>query len=298
MNDAFREMPEIDSEKRFENNLEEMRSRLLDIAKELIAKHQDLSKENNAQFLKEPDSVLAHEPTWHQWGIVTHTSVFEHVYQNEIPVYLEKWGMTSLASSLGVKIDGVSKHTLLKAAVLFHDLGKFTGRSVLDDKASPPANSFQGHERASGEVIRSSQFRMWLDSLSLSPNQIEYIASSAELHYELGLVRDEAKRGKGYDIAFSNSALFREHANRLIELHPNYALEIGILFLGDSLAKTDIRTMAETDEAVLAQRPMFEAEIQRRNLERKLIKAVLQLPVNVAVARMYLRILSERSAGS
>src|SRR3989338_5235375 len=89
-----------------------------DIAKNLIQNSQDLSEEKNRNFFENPDDPLAHEPNWHQWGIITHTKMFEKFYLEEIPKYLTKWGVLEKArNQMSKEIDGISREQLLNVAI-------------------------------------------------------------------------------------------------------------------------------------------------------------------------------------
>jgi hypothetical protein len=73
----------------------------------------------------------------------------------------------------------------------------------------------------------------------LTPAQVEYIARTAEDHFVLALIRKRAREEGAYDAAFVDSPSFAETAQRIETEHPEDFVEIGILFLGDSLAKAD-----------------------------------------------------------
>lgn len=151
------------------------------------------------------------------------------------------------------------------------------------------------HEAASGRIIRSQEFSgMLKQNYGLTDAQIEYIARCAELHYELGIVRDEAKKSDfGYTLAFAKSDVFRDQAKQLMAQHPGFQLEVGMLFVGDSLAKTDIRIGGNTDEQIELQDASIQDALKKRGLNPKLIKAVKQLPVNIAVAEAYFKVWAE-----
>lgn len=266
------------------------------IAKDLIQKSQDLSDERNKNFFENPDNFLEHEPNWHQWGVITHTKMFEKIYREEIPQYLEQWGVRDkFHSQMSAEIDGISKDQLLNIAIPFHDLGKFTERRLKREEDGSLSASFKKHEAASGRIIRTPEFsEMLKQSYGLTDAQIEYIARCVELHYELGIVRDEAQKSDmGYTLAFSRSDTFRERAKQLIAQHPDFQLEVGVLFLADSLAKTDIRVEGNSDEQIEIQDSSIKDVLRERELNPKLIKAVKQLPVNRAVAETYLKAWAE-----
>jgi hypothetical protein len=67
--------------------------------------------------------------------------------------------------------------------------------------------------------------------------------------------------------------------------------EIGILFLCDSLGKTDIRINSETDDEIALQDPFIKQILEERKLNPSLIAAIKQLPVNIAIVKRYLEIL-------
>lgn len=266
------------------------------IAKDLIQKSQDLSDERNKNFFENPDDFLEHEPNWHQWGVITHTKMFEKFYREKIPQYLEQWGVSDKAQQqISEQIDGISKDQLLNMAVPFHDLGKFTERRLKREEDGSISASFKKHEAASGKIIRTPEFSgMLKQEYGLTDAQIEYIARCAELHYELGIVRDEAKKSDlGYTLAFAKSDAFRDRAKQLMAQHPDFQLEVGMLFLADSLAKTDIRIEGNTDEQIESQDASVQEALKERGLNPKLIKAVKQLPINRAVAETYLKVWAE-----
>ena len=132
---------------------------------------------------------------------------------------------------------------------------------------------------------------MLKQEFGLTDAQIEYIACCAELHYELGIVREMAKKSDlGYTLAFAHSTAFHEHAEQLMVRYPDFQLEVGVLFLADSLAKTDTRIESGSDEQIGDQGPVITELLKKRNLNPKLINAVKQLPINRTVAETYLKI--------
>jgi hypothetical protein len=120
---------------------------------------------------------------------------------------------------------------LIPAAILLHDIGKFGARF-----RGRTRFHFTGHESLSGEIIRNE---LNLEEYGLTPEQAEYVAHLAEDHFVLGLTRRGARELGGYDVTFARSPEFRTIALRIQRDHPDDFVEIGILFLGDSLAKAD-----------------------------------------------------------
>jgi len=225
------------------------------MARSVIEAHLDLADPRNAAFLREPDDRNQHQVQWHQWGIISHTRKFLRHFDTEVQCYLRSWGLCApVERVLDVPIDGATKRQLLRISILLHDIGKFGARF-----SGTRGFHFTHHERLSGEIIRSE---LHLARFGLTPAQIEYVARAAEDHFVLGLVRKRAREERIYDPEFTQSERFRRLAMQIKEEHPDDYVEIGLLFLGDSLAKTD---------------PVTGPEL-----------AVSQYEVNVAVAHGYL----------
>lgn len=268
--------------------IESLREELPNLAKYLIKRSQNLDEAKNKSFYDNPDDPLEHQSDWHQWGVIAHTKEFEKVYRGETQKYLAKWGIKDLVDvQMSEKIDGLTKNDLFGIAIIFHDLGKFMTRDL-----KRPKKYFR-HEIASGRLIKTPGFSNELiKRYNLTKPQIEYIAHCTSLHYELGKVRVGAQMEKNieYNLDFVESKLFSKLAEEIKIEHPDLQLEIGLLFLADSLAKTDIRiTNGESDAEIKAQ-------LEHKGLDPRLIKAVKQLPVNCAVAERYLKIWARKAA--
>lgn len=259
------------------------------LSKELpeLAKANIEQREGNENFLKNPDDYLEHEPNWHQFGIVTHTEKFSEFYGTEAKGYFERWGVADkLNKKLSEKIGDRTKAELLEISMPLHDIGKFArGFKEKDGKIKP---DYKGHEAKSEKIILEGNAQGELEGLGLSEEQVEYIGRCAGLHYELGKVRDEAKKTDlGYTIAFTESEQFKEFCDQIASDYPDFKEEIGILFLCDSLAKTDVVIDAETDQEVDEKAKAAEEEVKERNLNPKLIAAIKQRSVNIAVVKEY-----------
>lgn len=297
MTENIEDRLKIDKQKQAREIIASLWEKLPAIAKDLIQKSLDLSDERNRRFFENPDDFLEHEPNWHQWGIITHTKMFEKFYREEIPRYLKQWGLSDkFQKQMSEQIDGLTKDQLLNIAILLHDLGKFTERKLKREEDGSISTSFKNHEAVSGKIIRTPEFsKMLKQEYGLTEAQIEYIACCAEMHYELGIVRDEAKKSAfGYTLTFVRSDEFKNRAKQIMAQYPDFQLEIGVLFLADSLAKTDIRIEADTDEQIDSQDELIKETLAQRGLNPQLIKAVKQLPVNLAVAEAYLKIWAGR----
>ncbi len=228
---------------------------LPDMAREIIRTHLDLDDPANRTFLRDPDGRDQHQTHWHQWGIITHTRVFLRQFDTDVPAYLHAWELWEPVNAvLATGIDGASRWELLRISILLHDLGKFAART-----RGKNSFHFMRHETLSGKVIRE---QLALERFGLTRDQIEYVAHSAEDHFVLGLIRKRAREEGNFDPSFIQSERFRALAADIKRSHPEDYVEIGVLFLGDSLAKTDPRGGPEL--------------------------AVSQYEINIAVARRYL----------
>jgi len=262
--------------------VKEIEERLPEIARGIIQTNARLPEEQKQRFLQDPDAIEEHEPCWHQWGIITHSRKFREVYDNKTARQLKEWG---IEEQLEQEIDGQLKAELIRIAMPLHDLGKF--------KKGASETAFTGHDKISEEIILSKEFREVLKKYGLTQAQTEYIARCAGNHYELGCVRAWARKTKGYTIQYTQSQEFAETIQAQLQKYRGFEAEIGVLFLTDSLAKTDVTIKAETDEEINKNTPEAEQEIIERGLNPELIHAVRQTPVNIAVAREYLRAVSK-----
>ncbi len=277
--------------------LEEM---LSGIARSIIAKNSRLPEEYRQRFSENPDAVEEHESNWHQWGIVTHSIKMREMYPKVFEKYLSEWFNESpegtefvftIVDYLRQKVDGVTRADLIEIAMPLHDLGKFMKGVV--EEGGKLKYDFDGHDKPSQEIISGPEISGLLKSFGLTHSQIEYVAACAGNHYELGFVRKEAKKSeKGYTISFAETELGDVLADRMDQFS-GLEIEVGLLFLLDSLAKTDVILQAKTDGEVGIAAKYAEGEIEQRGLEPKLINAVRQMPVNAAVARKYLEIAVE-----
>jgi len=283
-----------------EHYTRDMFRRLPDIARDAMSKHVDPADSRNASFLANPDSPAEHAPKWHQWGITTHTKMFGVYHNKDVTRMLQKWGVKDKVDQhMAQEIDGEPKRDLIQAGIALHDLGKFTHRRYEPQDDGSWKTGFGEHEVRSGELIRDPEFAATLKrDYSFTDNQVEYVAKCAELHFELGILRNKAKSAGGWSINFVNSPQFDQDATDLMGQHPDMALEMGLLYLGDSMAKTNIRIDADSDDEIEAQHADVQQQIDQRlaalpdshKFDPKLINAAKQLPVNMAAARRYFQL--------
>lgn len=245
----------------------------------------------NWDFWRQPDSVEHHEKKWHQFGIVTHTQKVWECYNDEMWAYLQKWEMDSRVKKiLDEKLGDKSKDWLFQIAIWLHDVGKFNARKATYDGVEW-RHSFLGHEKQSGILVRTKLIRNFLEGeYGLDEQQVEYVASLAEKHFELGMVRNYAKKSDySFSEEFVNSKIGSEKLWQIIEQNGDLAWEIGIFYLIDSLGKMEFRL----DENETIDEKFIQNMVLAKRCDENLVVAVKQLPVNLLLARKYLDLLGK-----
>ena len=269
----------------------------------ILAKAFDLLEENASRFIKDtpenqsfialPDAPIEHKPKWHQFGIITHTRRFADHFESTMQRYLKEWGIDQKINAyLDEKIDGISKKKLLRLSIPFHDIGKLAGRFFKEEKGEL-STCFTGHEALSEALIRENpEIQQFFHSQGLTDSQIDYIARCAGLHYELGKIRDiQRKTGGGFTIAFAQSQQCKDYCLACMEEHPDFKVEIGVLYLCDNLAKTDIILNVSTDEEIEAKSDDVARMVAELNLHPNLSSAIKQLPASIVFIRTYLTLI-------
>jgi hypothetical protein len=267
----------------------EINKNLEEIAKHVLA--QEIEKESNAlfraynyQFFREIDTPQQHQPRWHQWGIVTHTRKFIEMYDNEVKIHLEEWNREEVINQkLAETIDAVPKSKLLYIGILLHDIGKFQ-KNYTQRPNLTVFGGFKHHERYSQHIINNELYPLLHEHYGLSKKQIEYIGRCARYHFELGFVREWAKQSEqGYTLEFVHSKAFKKLILNRISDFQGYIVEVGILFLADSYAKTDIEYKNRSEEEILD-------ELDTKGLERRLLASIQQKPINIEIVKEYFSI--------
>lgn len=203
---------------------------LPEMARAVIREHLDLAVPANSGFLRDPDAREHHQTQWHQWGIISHTRVFLEDFHTAVPAYLRDWKLwTQIDERFQARIDGATKWDLLDIVVLLHDIGKFAARTRGRERFH-----FARHEQLSREIILNE---LDLEQFGLTVAQIRYVARCAGDHFVLGLVRKRAREQGDYNEAFIQGDEFVRLTRQIRREHPDDFVEIGVLFLGDSLAK-------------------------------------------------------------
>jgi len=250
----------------------------------------------NYNFRINPDDIYEHDPAWHQYGILSHSIEAYYFYNNELDVILKKWQFIDfIQEALNKSINGRSKKNLLEFAIILHDIGKFqrsfktTNGLILPD--------YDGHEEKSEKIIldESKLINQTLKlKFHLDYAQIKYIAICAGLHYELAKIRKEAyKNDVGFSLNYIDSESCASHLQDFLLKHKEYQIEIGLLFLCDNMAKTNIRIEARSDNDISMKSNEIVYLINQNNLHPNLIKAIKQLPVSMYLVYKYLSAIKE-----
>ena len=255
------------------------------LGKDIIASSLDLSIPENQRFFEQPDAVEEHSPKWHQWGIVSHSKMFGKMYQEQIPKYLEQFGAAEFVDqTLSEDIDGRSRRELISIGGALHDLGKFSRRKIRKEKDGTTSYTFKEHEYESGKLIRSEAVSQILKTeYGLSDAQVEYVARCAELHFELGSVRAEAFHSPlGLTEEYAHSQMYRDRIAKIKEQFSGFETEIGVLFLADTLSKTEFLQVEGAEEI-----------IKQKGLNPDLMITVKQLPTTTLMVETYFKVLEE-----
>lgn len=288
-----------DNTKQMQHILKQLHGEFPALAVQIITTYLDQSKPYNADFAAHPDDPRHHKPQWHQWGIITHTERFLAAFDNEVQGYIAEWGMrTAYDAAMSEMIDGIRKEDLLRMGILYHDLGKFAVRHLSKKQYTTdtkyPDFSFGGHEAAS-ETLLHKHCTEHLQSLGMTSQQIWYVGRCAALHYEIAKIRDRVKNTEGYSLRFAQSDAFEREAKLLLMEFQDFAMEVGLMYLGDSCAKTAFRLSPapenDTELLVHPQIPDIKRLIAAAGLPANHIDCVLHLNVSVAAVKKYMELM-------
>ncbi len=199
---------------------------------------------------------------------------------------LKKWGLyDNIYRVFAKEIDGIKKKTLFELSILLHDLGKIVVFNV--EKVD------REHEFYSKELLSNDFLKKKFMILGLTKNQINYISRCIETHDLIGKeVRDKLKRDGNLNFNYVLTNGIKYLCDNISEKNRDIKVEIGIFFLCDLLAKTDIRIDADTDDEILQQESKIVKTLKERGLSSELKHAALQLSINLKIAEIYLKSLN------
>ena len=160
------------------------------LARALIPRSPSVS----ARFLERPDDPGEHKPEWHQYGIITHTRQFVVALREEVPGALRRIDPEIAARAeayFATPLDGLTRRELLLVAGYWHDVGKFTTRTV----GRRGDWRFIGHAHDSARLIAAGPDGGLGARYGLTAAQTAFVARLADLHYapmELKLALDRS----------------------------------------------------------------------------------------------------------
>lgn len=222
-------------------------------------------------FVNNPDFLEERLIKWHQFGLLSHTKRVRNIFLNELKDYLDLWRLDNIRKYLKTKIDGCERRILLEISILLHDLGKIalTG----DNRVH------RNHEKESESII------LKLGELKeLSEKQLGYIIKCVNSHDIIGKeVRDYLISKNKFNFEFLNSNKMKNILGPIIKKNSDVKVEMGIFYLCDSLGKTDIIVNVDTNEEKVIE------ILKKKKLPLELKNGVMQLPLNVKLAEIYLK---------
>lgn len=228
------------------------------------------------RFLEKPNGLDAVRRKWHYWGIIDHSLMVLFNKTKAIGL-TTKWGIwPAIQERLDEKIDGESKGDLLDIALLLHDLGKFAVRRM-QWEGEKLIYRFSGHEKKSGEIIRSDFVAGKLKNYGLTMAQIEYIARLAECHYELSRVREDYS-GE-FNLEYVNSSVAQKKLAELKSANRDVDLEIGLIFVADTLGKGPYHAITMEEAETIADSGQVDPPEH--------LATIWQMPANIRVAERY-----------
>jgi hypothetical protein len=164
------------------------------LARELIPRSETASP----SFFAHPDDPAEHKPEWHQFGIITHTRELVAALHEAVPAAVRAIDPAIAArvdDYLAATIDGLTRRDLGFVAGYWHDIGKFSSRTL----GRRGDWRFRGHAHESARLITGERAD-YADGIAarygLTPPQIAYVARLADLHYapmELKLALDRTE---------------------------------------------------------------------------------------------------------
>ena len=259
---------------------------LLQIANHLIP----LTAENN-EFGNNPDDPQEHSPQRHEFGIITHSKKSIVHFSRRNQYIKDKNIKEKIDSKLQETIDGKTKLELLATAFEFHDIGKFLRAMPTSEAQKIGVDPFPGHEKIWEDLAVHDETvqKIINENYHLTPDQLKYVARCIGLHYEFAKVRDAAKKTPwGYNLKFVQSPECEKIFETIKNSNPDYVIEVWLLFLCDSLAKTDITIYGKDDEELTSKFAWVAEKLYEKKLPPELINTVIQKPVSTTLAKKYL----------
>lgn len=245
-----------------------------------------IAKQYNIKpFIENPNFAEPRLVKWHQFGLLEHTQRVRDAYLTKTDTFLEDFGITKIVDNhFYNKINGLTKYDLLDISIPLHDLGKIV---VYSD-----SRTNREHELLSALLMEENILKNFLNKTSLSREHLSYIKSCVELHDVLGKkLRDELKHSGKLKPEFLFSDETKSLCNKIAKDNSEFKYEIGIYFLCDSLGKTNVLIPYENDSVVYEKKII--SELERKKLLPDLKFGVMQLPINLKLAELYLKTITK-----
>lgn len=285
----------MDKKEKSCNSLQAKTAMLLDLLPDIASSIiRDITE--NKTFKMNPDDAKEHAPEWHQYGIITHSNKFVEMMKSKVPEKLLEWGIKDrIDKILDVEIDSVRKRDLLCITGVLHDIGKFARDfKIKDGKIAP---DYSRHEAYSRQLIlgidkfkTANQNGTYIHDLlqkGFTKNQINYIATTAGLHYVLGRrIRKPVESANDYSFAYIRSRKCVNVLESIIDEHPDYCIEIGYLFLCDNFSSHEFVISANDDVEI--EQEIIRLGYRNNPVSNALVNAIHNYPVNEKLAYNYL----------
>lgn len=235
------------------------------------------------EYIENPDFLEKRLVKWHQFGLVSHSKRVRKIFLNDLKYFiLEKNLYEKIHNNLTEKVNGIAKKTLLEISIPLHDLGKII---VLRDKGLN-----REHEFHSEKLLYENFLKSKLKSLGLSDQHFRYISKYVKNHDIVGKkIRDKLKSEGNLNLESLSTKEVFEKCRKVASEYSDIKTELGIYYFCDSFGKTDILIDADTNEEIFRQEKNIERTLEKRNLSNHLKYAVMQLPVNIKLAEIYLK---------
>lgn len=241
---------------------------------------------NIQAFINDADFLEERMKKWHQFGVLNHTKRVRQAFSVELDPLLKQWGISEqIEKILNEEIDGIKKKKLLELSIPLHDLGKIP---VYGDERIN-----REHELCSKNLLSENLLKQKLSILELSEKQKQYLEKCIETHDIIGKeIRDALKHESHLNLSFLSNQRVIDLCKELALKYQDIKTEIGIYFLCDSLGKTDIRLTALTDEEIVEKEQEIIELLEQKSLPQELKHGIMQLPINIKLAEVYLKSLS------
>ncbi len=245
------------------------------IIKEIAMAH------NIPEYAENPDFLDKRLIRWHQFGLLEHTRRVRKSFLKELPQILKSWSVDrKITVLLSERIGGIKKQHLLEMSIPFHDLGKIICLHDLQENRK--------HEFLSAAIVDFLSPR--LKSAGLEDKGIAYIRRCVETHDIVGKeVRDKLTGGGHSSLEYLSGEGAGDICRTLPARYEDIKLEAGIYFICDTLGKVGMRIKAETDSEISKGEKQVIEYLAKNHLPEDLKLGIMQLPINLKVAELYMR---------